>query len=130
MKRFVTLIITALLFIMPTFSETWVYENFETESGYLYNVYAYDTEDDFIKSREQNVIKETGCYEHQVKSLFRDGKAFQKCGVTKDTESLIKILKEGNYAYVMITFEEGLLTYAQVFKLVNNTLYAKVNSCL
>ena len=130
MKRFVTLFIAALLFIMPTFSETWVYENFETESGYLYNVYAYDTEDDFIKSRERNVLKETGCYEYEAKGLFRNAEAFQKCGTTKDTEYLIKILKDGKYAYVMITFQEGVWTYAQVFKLVNNTLYVRKYSCL
>lgn len=111
---------------MPTFSETWVYKDWENENGYLYNVYAYDTEEDFINSRERNVIKETGCYEYEAKSLFRNGEAFQKCGTTKDTESLTKILKEGNYAYIMITFQESVWTYAQVCKLVNGTLYCKV----
>ncbi len=123
MKRKFYSMIAALLFIMPSFGETWVYKDWENEYGYLYNVYAYDTEEDFINSREADVLKETECSERTAKSLFGHKETFQKCATTKDTESLTKILKDGNYAYGMITWYESGWTYAQVIKLVNDTLY-------
>jgi hypothetical protein len=123
MKRFVTLFIAALLFIMPTFSETWVYKDWENQNGYLHNIYAYDTEEDFINSREADVQKETGASKSTAHSLFYYGPFVKVTNENTDVQYIKNILRKGNYAYVMITWYESIKTHAQVFKLVNNTLY-------
>ena len=130
-RRFITTI-AALLFIMmaaPMFADTGIYKDIELSDGRLYDLYVFDTEEDFLNDRESCVIDATGWTKHYGSSFFSRKESFIKFPSSKDTELMKRYLKAGNYAYAMIAWPDHVLYYAQVFKIVNGELYgAKYSS--